>query len=189
MKVGKHGRTAKSRIPMSQIYEQDKRYIGWVRDHIHEEAHATPCMLKLRLYTEMRDAQKKNRIMNQGTPHQNQGPLMPHRIDAGIPKSKAQAKAKMGVRGRRQVRKTREGSGWNLNSSSMDTDAWEAIRFEEEDESQRGVNEETQDQWIRIAENTVAMNQINQSKMLHMFRELRAHPRPENISMMRAVMK
>ena len=63
--VGKYGKKIETRVPVSQIYASDKDYLQWVRAHITEGKSSAPCMKKLRLYIEMRDVQKSQRIKNQ----------------------------------------------------------------------------------------------------------------------------
>ena len=61
--VGKYGRKQQDRIPVSEIYMKDKGYVKWIRDHIEEGPQTSKCMKKMRLYVEMRDNQKSQRIM------------------------------------------------------------------------------------------------------------------------------
>jgi hypothetical protein len=61
--VGKYGRKQQDRIPVSEIYMKDKGYVKWIRDHIEEGPQTSKCMRKMRLYVEMRDNQKNQRIM------------------------------------------------------------------------------------------------------------------------------
>ena len=61
--VGKYCRKQQNRIPVSEIYMKDKGYVKWIRDHIEEGPQTSKCMKKMRLYVEMRDNQKSQRVM------------------------------------------------------------------------------------------------------------------------------
>ena len=57
MDCGKYG---KQRLSMAEVYCRDKQYVKWVRAHI--TVTSAESMRKLRLYTEMRDKKKTQRL-------------------------------------------------------------------------------------------------------------------------------
>ena len=104
----------KGKKTMCEVYMDDKSYINWVRQHINKASRKE--MIRLRLYVECRDENKKERMKEMKDMKKNlmnQMPKTPMRA----------AKAKMGAK----KSHLREGDGWGEPESqfSMDMEEWE----------------------------------------------------------------
>jgi len=162
--VGKYARMTE--MTMGKAYVTDKKYVKWVRHNIKTEG-STPGMRKFRLYVELRDQTKSERIhgtMGLGmTGTQMPVPAMPKRMA----KSKAapsDPRAHQGYMTPPSVnhRRPREGEGWGaeMPENLMDTQEWEQITEDPD------ATDELQGEWILMISEShhdpTKVNQMNQ---------------------------
>jgi hypothetical protein len=162
--VGKYARMTE--MTMGKAYVTDKKYVKWVRHNIKTEG-STPGMRKFRLYVELRDQTKSERIhgtMGLGMP----GTQMP--VPA-MPKRMAKNKAAPSVPRAHQGympppsmnhRRPREGEGWGaeMPENPMDMQEWEQITEDPD------ATDELQGEWIQMISEShhdpTKVNQMNQ---------------------------
>ena len=109
-------------------------------------------MKKLRLYIEMRDVQKRQRIKNQrettgSLPAQKQSVLTPKMMATPSPKMMMTPSQQRGV-----TRKSRNGEGWSMNDRDMEVEEWEHVHQDQvKHVEEQCVNQEQEISHLRAA--------------------------------------
>lgn len=145
------GKYAKTKT-LAEAYVTDKPYMQWVRKNVHQDRSAAG-MKKLRLYVELRDQVKTDRInMTMARPAEgNQRPVLPVRAKA---KAKSAASAPSTVTSAAPPvttggqRRPREGGGWlrqeNPTFLDMEVQEWEQVTNDPD------ATDELQGEWINM---------------------------------------
>eukprot|EP00435_Cladocopium_sp_Y103_P043962 s1603_g12.t1 len=160
MKAGKY----KNTNTMDYAYTKDKKHLKWVRSNVQPQG-SSPEMRRYRLYVEMRDQKKIQRI-NQNMDYQC--PVVPKPKGQPASKMTPKAKAKQVMREPplRSRRREREGEGWSHEMSATEMEY-------EEDKT-----------WAFLEEMEQAENEEQMSKMWHEIVMTVAEKEPEKAQQM-----
>jgi hypothetical protein len=137
MKAGKYKNTHN----MEYAYTQDKKHLKWVRSNIQPQG-SSPEMRRYRLYVEMRDQKKSQRLLSR---MEQQRPVAPQPKTHVAAMTTAKAKAKS-VEPASSRRREREGEGWSHEMTAMEMDYDEYKTWAFLDELEKEKNQEQQNQ-------------------------------------------
>lgn len=119
--VGKYFKGKDTKTTYREVYEKDKGYIQWIRNHVDTKK-SSVAMKRFRLYIECRDNQKKGRLRHQLSTSSQDKDQMPKQPYMPMKMSKSLEEVENRRRGR-------EGYGWSSQASDkvMDIDEWDKI--------------------------------------------------------------
>ena len=146
MKAGKY----KNAHNMEYAYTQDKKYLKWVRSNIQPQG-SSPEMRRYRLYVEMRDQVKMQRIHREREGRVEAARRQMPKTRAGsstVTKAKAKpAPVRFNLDPMSQ-RRGREGDGWatEMSGYEMDMEEWET------NVDQQELTDETVNEWFNLIE-------------------------------------